>query len=86
MPYSRKVLFFTPNRKLQDELLEAGRGKDVLGNVLQLGSCEGVNLLQQLTDAALFSVVKEMFGEVECILLAVVAGNGNLSLELSLGN
>ena len=56
-----------------------------MGDVLELGSGEGVDLLEQRLDAALLAVVQEVLGEVEGELLAIVAGNGYLTFQLSLG-
>ena len=60
-------------------------GKECLGDVLYLGGCDVVYLSEKLADVPFFSVVEEVFGEVEGELLVVVAGNGNLSFQLSLG-
>ena len=61
------------------------RVKAVLCHVLQLLCRNGVNLLQEGVDITFFVVMQETLGKVEGELLTVVAGNGYLSFELSLG-
>ena len=73
------------HRHLYEYLFQSVGGKDVLRHVLQLRGREGVDALKELVDVALLTVVQEVLGHVEGILLAIVAGDGYLPLQLALG-
>ena len=55
------------------------------GDVLDLRGGDGVDLGEEVVDDAFTTVVQVVTGEVEGILFAVIAGNGYLAFELSLG-
>ena len=80
--FAEILLFFM---KSEHEKLQFLRGKELLGDILNLCRRNGVNAQQQLGDATLLTIMQEVFGEIEGKLLAVVAGNGQLSFQLSFG-
>ena len=70
---------------LESEELQALWTEDVLGDVLQLGSGDGIDALQQDVYVAQLTAVEVMACKVEGKLLTVVAGYGELTFQLSLG-
>ena len=59
--------------------------KDVAGHLLQVLGGEAVDVAHDVAEVALLSAVQVVLGEVEGKLLATVAGNGQLALQLLLG-
>ena len=70
---------------LESEELQALWTEDVLSDVLQLGSGDGIDALQQDVYVAQLTAVEVMACKVEGKLLTVVAGDGQLTFQLSLG-
>ena len=62
------------------------RGKKFLSNILKLCGCDGFNMLKQMGDVTFLTIVQEMLGKVKGKLLPVVAGNGELTFQLTLGS
>ena len=60
--------------------------KELLGNILNLCRRDGIDAEQQLGNATFVTIVQEVFGEVEGKLFAVVAGDGQLTFQLSFGS
>ena len=65
--------------KSEQEKLQFLRCEELLGDILNLCRRDGVDAQQQLGDAALLTIMQEVFSEVEGELFAVVAGNGQLT-------
>ena len=74
------LLFFM---KSEHEKLQFVGCKELLGNILNLCRRDGIDAEQQLGNATLVPIVQEVFGEVEGKLFAVVAGDGQLTFQLS---
>ena len=56
--------------------------KYALGHILYLGSCNGVDTLQQVINISFPSIMQEVLGKVQGILFAIITSNNNLSLQL----
>ena len=72
--------------KSEHEELQFFGCKELLCDILDLCRSDGIDAEQQLGDAAFVAIMQEMFGKVECKLFAIVAGYGELPLQLSLGS
>ena len=59
--------------------------EDVACHLLQVLRRETINMSHDIAEIALLTLVQEVLGEVEGKLLATVAGNGKLTLQLLLG-
>ena len=72
--------------KSEHEELQFVGSEELLRDILNLGRRDGFDAKQQLGDAAFVTIMQEVFSEVECELFAVVAGNGQLTFQLSFGS
>ena len=61
------------------------RGKDLAGYLLQVLRRKVVDVTHDVTEVAFLTLMQEVLGEVEGELLATVAGNSQLTLQLQLG-